>query len=109
MPYNVFLVSYVGAPRDHYAIFVETNSDLSGYIFQVTGDIQRGMSYGHKQAKRPEESASFVSKSFIGTVSEVNYAQIQPTVEAIPPPKKQFNGPKRIDPNVPLKRCQEWT
>lgn len=22
---------------------------------------------------------------------------------------KQFNGPKRIEPSVPLRRCQEWT
>lgn len=109
MPHSVYLVSYVGAPRDHHAIFVETNSDLSGYIFQVTGDIQRGMSFGHKSAKKPEDSASFVAKSRIGTVSETDFARVQSVIEKIPPPPKQFNGPKRINPNEPLRRCQEWT
>lgn len=109
MSYAVYLVSYLGAPRDHHAIFVETNADHSGFIFQVTGDIQRGMTFGHKPAKRPEDSNSFVSKSYIGTVSETNYARIQSIVDAIPPPPKQFNGPKRINPSEPLRRCQEWT
>jgi hypothetical protein len=27
---------------------------------------------------------------------------------SIPPPKKQFNGPKRLYPKEPLRRCQEW-
>lgn len=103
------MVSYAGAPRDHHAIFVETKGDLSGYIFQVTGDIQRGMAFGHKVAKKPEDSASFIAKSRIGTVSEAGFARVQPVIERIPPPPKQFNGPKRINPSKPLRRCQEWT
>lgn len=39
MSYNVFLAAYIGGARDHYAIFVKTGADGSGYIFQVTGDI----------------------------------------------------------------------
>ncbi|KAF1363113.1 hypothetical protein EJ07DRAFT_163025 [Lizonia empirigonia] len=89
MPHSVYLVSYVGAPRDHHAIFVEMNSDLSGYIFQ--------------------DSASFVAKSRIGTISEVDFARVQSVIEKILPPPKQFNGPKRISPSEPLRRCQEWT
>jgi hypothetical protein len=109
MSYNVYLISYLGAPRDHHAIFVETNPDLSGYIFQVSGDIQNGMYFNHKSAKKPEESASFVSKEYLGKVSKAQYDQIQTTVETIEPPKKQFNGPRRINPQEPLRRCQEWT
>jgi hypothetical protein len=109
MSYNVYLVSYLGAPRDHHAIFVETKSDKSGYIFQVIGDIQSGMSFGHKDAKRPEDSTSFVSQEHIGTVSEANYDRIESIVETIEPPKKQFDGPRRINPREPLRRCQEWT
>ncbi|KAH8760019.1 hypothetical protein BGZ57DRAFT_932085 [Hyaloscypha finlandica] len=33
MSYNVFLTAYIGAPRDHHAIFVETAADGTGYIF----------------------------------------------------------------------------
>jgi hypothetical protein len=109
MSYQVFLVSYLGAPRDHHAIFVETNSDKSGQIFQATGNIQNGMTYESKPAKRPEDSASFVKKELLGTVTTANYSRIDSVCKRIPPPAKQFNGPKRINPNVPLRRCQEWT
>jgi hypothetical protein len=109
MSYQVFLVSYLGAPRDHQAIFIETNSDKSGQIFQATGNIQNGMTYESKPGKRPEDSASFVKKELLGTVTTANYSRIDAVCKQIPPPAKQFDGPKRINPNVPLRRCQEWT
>jgi hypothetical protein len=110
MSYAVYLVTSIGAPRDHHAIFVETNKDLTGYIYQVTGNIQTGMIYGHRSSNRPEEdSTSFLAKTYIGKVSQADYDRIQPVIEAIPPPSKQFDGPKRINPGVPLRRCQEWT
>ncbi|KAF3913086.1 hypothetical protein AA313_de0200582 [Arthrobotrys entomopaga] len=28
--------------------------------------------------------------------------------EAVPAPKKQFQGPKRLYPREPLRACQEW-
>ncbi|KAJ4366820.1 hypothetical protein N0V83_007345 [Neocucurbitaria cava] len=98
-----------GAPRNHVGIFVEVNEDLSGSLFQVTGSIQNGMTFGHKKAYRPEDSASYVSKTYVGTIAKDDYARIQAIVEAIPPPPKQFNGPRRIDPSKPLITCQEWT
>jgi hypothetical protein len=96
MSYNVYLVSNIGAPRDHHCIFVETNDDESGYIIQVTGNIQNGMTFG------------FVGKEHIGTVSKDKYNEIQRVAETIETPKKQFDGPKRINPKEPLRRCQEW-
>jgi hypothetical protein len=86
MTYQVFLVSCAGAPRDHQAIFVETNSDKSGQIFQVTGNIQTGMRYESKPAKRPEESLSFVKKELLGTVTTANYTGIDPACRRNPPP-----------------------
>jgi hypothetical protein len=109
MSYTVYKVSYIGAPRDHHTIFVQTNADGTGHIFQVTGDIQNGMVHGHKPGRKPEDSASFVKKEYIGTVSMTNYARIESVVNGIEPPKKQFNGPRRINPQEPLRRCQEWT
>jgi hypothetical protein len=109
MSYKVYLNEYIGAPRNHQAIFVETNSDGSGYIFQVTGNIQTGMTFGHKAANEPEKSQTFVSREYIGTVTEVNYDRIQGIVEQVEPPKKQFNGPTRLYPGEALRRCQEWT
>ncbi len=109
MSYKVYLHEYWGVPRNHQAIFVETNSDGSGYIFQVIGSIQEGMTFGHKAANTPEQSQTFVSREYIGTVTKKNYGRIQNIVEQVEPPKKQFNGPARLYRGKPLRRCQEWT
>ncbi len=109
MSYNVYLASYIGAPRNHQAIFVETEPDNSGRVFQVKGDIQNGMTYESKPAKRPDDSATFVEKVFIGTVSEANFSRIHSICDGITPPAKQFDLAKRLNPQVPLRRCQEWT
>ncbi|KAF2495636.1 hypothetical protein BU16DRAFT_572866 [Lophium mytilinum] len=97
MAYSVWLVSYLGYPRDHHGIFVETGPDQTGFLFQP--------------AKKPENSTTYVpdSKTYLGTVSEANYARIQPVVETFPPPPKQFHGGKKIDLAAPIRRCQEWT
>jgi hypothetical protein len=109
MSYSVYLVSSVGAPRDHHAIFVETGINGSGSKFQVTGNIQEGMVYQQKSDEKPEDSITFITKSYIGTISEADFARIQFVVGAIPPPAKQFDGPRRIKSREPLRRCQEWT
>jgi hypothetical protein len=108
MSYNVHLVESIGAPRNHQAILIETSPDGSGYIFQVTGNIQEGMSFGHRNTTA-EESASFMGKKQIGTILITDLDRIQSIVEFIEPPKKQFSGPKRINAREPLRRCQEWT
>ncbi|KAJ3499405.1 hypothetical protein NLG97_g346 [Lecanicillium saksenae] len=109
MSYNVYLVAYIGAPRNHHAIFVETELDGSGLVFHVTGNVQSGMQFESKNGKRPENSASFDTKTYLGWVSASNLHYIGETCSSIPPPKKQFQGPKRLYPNEPLRRCQEWT
>ena len=109
MSYKVYLVSYQGLPREHHAIFFETEEDESGFIFQVSGNIQEGMKHDHKRAKKPESSASFVSKTYIGTTSHANYGFVKAICDRIEPPKQQFHRAKRLYPNEPLRRCQEWT
>ncbi|KAM3526954.1 hypothetical protein MY4038_006570 [Beauveria bassiana] len=109
MSYNVYLVAYLGAPRNHHAIFVETGLDGSGLVFHVTGNIQSGMELESNNGRRPENSASFVEKTYLGWVSADNLRHIGETCSTIPPPKKQFEGPKRLYPKEPLRRCQEWT
>ena len=99
-----------GAPRDHHALFIQTNpSRRSGYRFQVTGNIQQGMIFGHRIDENPEEAPDFVSKEYLGVVTEADYQRVQSTVERIDPPKKQFEGGHRLYPKEPLRRCQEWT
>jgi hypothetical protein len=109
MSYKVFLAEYIGAPRNHHAIFVELVDGGKGEIYQVTGDIQNGMSHERKEAKRPDDSASYMGKEQIGTVSHEKYDRIESIIFAIDAPKKQFDGPKRLYPREPLRRCQEWT
>ena len=99
-------------PRNHHCIFVETHEDgpKTGYVYQVTGNIQTGMIHEHRKAEQPEISNNFGGlKRLIGTVPSNNYVNIRIAVNSIPPPKKQFDGPKKIYPNEPLRRCQEWT
>lgn len=111
MSYEVCRISYAGMPRDHHAIFVRTgeHEPTSGHIFQVTGNIQTGMRFEDKSAKDPVLSGSYVSHMTIGRVSVANYPHVLDICKNIPPPEKQFNGPRRIDPRKPLRRCQEWT
>lgn len=110
MSHQVFLVASLGAPRDHHAIFVVLDGgDGSGYIFQVTGNIQNGMTYEVKPGQKPEESVDFVSKSYLGWVDATDYDRVNDICRSIPPPAKQFEGSKRLNPREPLRRCQEWT
>lgn len=109
MSYYVYLVSYQGLPRDHHAIFIETEADGSGVIYQVSGSIQEGMKHDHKRAKKPEDSFSFVSKDYLGTISHANYHSVAGICNTIEPPKKQFDGPRRLYPNEDLRHCQDWT
>lgn len=109
MSYNIYKVAYLGAPRNHHGIFIETTFEGPGVLVHVTGNIQAGMVFEEKEAQRPERSASFVEKTFLGSISTGDYYRIVETCRGIPAPKKQFNGSKRLYKNEPLRRCQEWT
>src|SRR3569833_353888 len=108
--YPVYLIESCGAPRNHHAIFVETNKDSSGELFQVTGNIQSGMSFEIKQtSENPDRSATFISKTKLGHVKVEDLHLVGSICRAIPAPGKKFEGARRIDKNKPLRRCQEWT
>jgi hypothetical protein len=109
MSYNVYKVSSLGMPRDHHAIFFETNADGSGFTFQVSGNIQNGMTHNHKSSEKPENSNEYVSKEYLGTTSHANYERVAKICNAIEVPQKHFNGSTRLYPHLPLRRCQEWT
>lgn len=124
MTYNVYLLSPAGMPRNHHAIFIETNLPTTGcgHIYQVTGNIQTGMIYEDKPTTSPpEEDPSFIDKVVIGIVDATATTTSTATVTAmlesirsilrgnVPPPKKQFDGPRRLFPQEPIRRCQEWT
>ena len=110
MSYRVYRVASLGVPRNHHVIFVETGPDGSGDIVNVVGDVQNGMTFEHQANQpRPETDATFVEKWFLGQASVGDFSGLVEVCEALPPPKKQFDGPRRLFPGEPLRRCQEWT
>lgn len=107
MPYSVYLVEYDGMPRNHHGLFVRLNEDDSGELFHVQGNIQQGMKFERRETKKsPRDSATFVAMTQIGWVSSRDLNRFAATCEANPPPAKQFDGPKRLNPRQPLRRCQ---
>lgn len=51
----------------------------------------------------------FASKTKVGTVAQEDYEQrFLAVCEGVPPPKKQFEGSKRLYPGEPLRRCGQW-
>ncbi|KAJ9665510.1 hypothetical protein H2201_004392 [Coniosporium apollinis] len=76
MAHKAYLVTSFGAPRDHHTIFFEIHENASGHIFQVTGNIQAGMTLGHRPGKKPEDEVGYIGKAYLGTVSTENYARV---------------------------------
>jgi hypothetical protein len=108
--YPVYLIESIGAPRNHHALFVQTNEDETGSLFNVIGNIQSGMELEVKElSEKPELSQTFVSKSQLGWIEISDLHRVNDICRSNPPPAKQFGGLKRIDKTKPLRRCQEWT
>ncbi|KAG6092773.1 hypothetical protein E4U30_004957 [Claviceps sp. LM220 group G6] len=106
---DVFRVEYLGMSLNHHAIFVQTNSDGSGMLYHVIGSIQKGMTFEHKQGKKPDDASSFIKKTHLGWVTIDKYPFVERICRSVPPPKKQFEVQRRLFPREPLRRCQEWT
>ncbi|ATY62503.1 hypothetical protein A9K55_009228 [Cordyceps militaris] len=109
MAHRVYLSVSLGAPRNHHAIFIESQLDGPGTVLQATGNIQHGMTFQVKKHNRPQASLEFLRKEYLGWVSTQDLHRVERVCAAVPPPKKQFEGPKRLYPGEPLRRCQEWT
>jgi hypothetical protein len=108
MQVPLFLVEYLGAPRNHHALFARVKlQDRAGGLFHVKGDVQNGMVYEYRVTKPPEDSVSFVGMTQLGWVSSSDLQRIDEICRSNPPPEKQFHGPKRLNPRKPLRRCQE--
>ena len=107
-PFKVYRAECPGMPRDHHAIFVETNTDASGRLFHVTGTIAQGMLYEEKDLKFPDLSYSHENMTLLGAVDKADLDQFRQVCQSIPPPKKQFEGPRRLNPKEPLRHCQQW-
>jgi hypothetical protein len=107
--YKVYKTISLGAPRNHHAIFVEMKAVGRGNVLQVTGNIHNGMVFEAKQDVCPRDSTEFIGQHLLGWVPVDGYAAMEELCRNHPPPKKQFDGPRRLFPKEPLRRCQEWT
>ena len=107
--YPIYLIESLGTPRNHQAIFIETQQDGSGTKFHVTGNIQAGMTYETKQTPRPNLDGTFVSKMQLRWIKIEDLPRVDTICRTNPPLTKQFDGFRRINKDQPLRRCQEWT
>ncbi|RKK70538.1 hypothetical protein BFJ69_g11800 [Fusarium oxysporum] len=62
-----------------------------------------------KLPKKPQDSGSYVGHHYLGFISSSDRQFLKQICQSNPPPAKQFNGSKKINPRQPLRRCQEWT
>ena len=98
MLYPAYLLTTTSLPRNHHSIFNQTSPSGSGFIYQVSGNIQTGMFFNHKQSSIPLNEADFLSMTQIGCVSVQDFEdrRLKQVVESVEEPKKQFDGPRRL-------------
>ncbi|KAF4446729.1 hypothetical protein F53441_9662 [Fusarium austroafricanum] len=119
--------------RLHHAIFVETNENGSGIIYEVTGDVTSigGMTYESTNAPSPKESENFHSMDLLGyrnldiplekwnsilsslpappqqkVANTKKQGQVEPFKEKISDSEYIFYEPG--DEKRPLWKCTEW-
>ncbi|KAK3896913.1 hypothetical protein C8A05DRAFT_20222 [Staphylotrichum tortipilum] len=123
MSYAVYLAESLGGGNsDHHALLAEpitqsapntatTQSTAippppTRFLYQVKGSIAQGMEYEFREAR---DEDSYLGKTLLGTVDTDDFNCIDRVCSSLPPPKKQFNGPKRLYPREKLYKCQAWT
>ena len=86
MPLALFVVQYLGNPRDHHALCIRLKGkDDPGILFHVIGDIERGMTYEKKDTKPPWQSASYVGMSLVGWMSSSDLPRVDSICRSNPP------------------------
>ena len=129
MTYAIYLAESLGGGNsDHHAILVElmtksgastpitqsttaastaaTHQPPTGFLYQVKGSIAQGMEYEFREARAED---FYLGKTLLGTVDADDFNCVDRVCSSLPPPKKQFNGPKRLYPREKLYKCQAWT
>lgn len=115
--YDVCLGIYVGMPREHHAICIDTDANKTmnskilpaGELIQVKGFMQQGMSFEVRDGIDPEMSYEGKEKIKIGTIRRSDLERLKHVCSEVPPPPKQCDRARLIDPSKPLYHCQQWT
>ncbi|KAF9765706.1 hypothetical protein IL306_001973 [Fusarium sp. DS 682] len=110
MSLPVYLVESLGLPRNHQALFIQLDEKTEeGDLFHVVGNVQEGMEFEHRADEVPKHSDTYLGQHYVGYISSSDRKRFKEICQSNPPPAKQFDGAKRINPRQPLRRCQEWT
>lgn len=116
--YQVYLAESLGGGNsDHHALLVElclpcnlgetkSSDQPIRFLYQVKGSIAQGMTYEFREAR---EEDFCLGKTLLGMVDADDFNCIDRVCSSLPPPKKQFHGPKRLFPREKLYKCQAWT
>jgi hypothetical protein len=109
-PLPLYLLTTTGLPRNHhFLLLLHSFTPYSAQIYQVSGNIQIGMYYAHKiLSSAPEQEADFIGLERLGYVEVERCEGVREVVDSVEPPKKQFEGARRLYPGEKLRRCQEW-
>lgn len=108
--YTVFRIQEYGEPRNHHALWVQT-AEARGVAFHVIGPVNNGaMQYETKPTYiHPSKSMTFVSMQALGRVASHDLPRMDELCRGNGAPIMQMRDGERLYPDVPLRRCQEWT
>ncbi|KAM3497704.1 hypothetical protein MY10362_008952 [Beauveria mimosiformis] len=108
--FPVFLVQDYGEPRNHHSLWVQTG-EARGIIYNVIGPVNNGaMQYETRPTYvHPSKSMTFVDMRALGQVSSDDLQGMDEICRGNQPPIRQMCDGELLYPDVPLRRCQEWT
>jgi|UniRef100_A0A8H7NR02 hypothetical protein len=103
----VWRIYFPGTPRDHVAIFIQTETAMIGTLIQVRGAIERpsGMRHEKLDNYNLSESRSLRRKERLGNTKE-DVGKFWDCAQSLPAPECQFgrDGPLPGE----KRRCNEW-
>jgi hypothetical protein len=107
--YDVYIIDFVGTPRNHQAFFVHFGPGGGGTLYQVRGAIETSGMYFEKRGNfaTPSTSPSYLSSQYIGSLPADRVDEFEEVCRSVPPPAKQFDRRGPI-PGMRRRRCQEW-
>lgn len=112
--YPVYLSVHIGSGKfDHHLIFIHTNynddeNPKGGYKLHVVGTLQKGMAMELKKMGHPFETPTCRLIQHKGWMRHRKLEKAREICSGVPPPAKQFDGPRRLAGRGPLRHCQHW-
>lgn len=111
MSYPMYRVEYCSlSTKGQHSLFIETEPERAGQLYEVRGDIRYCDTtfWIFTVTGRPEDSPSFEEKTYLGSIVADRFHMVESICLSIQPPKKQWDGPRRLYPDQPLRQSREW-